>query len=316
MLKKRAFWISFFVSLAVMCPLYLAMLAYVNVAQTRAQAQLAETPQSGVWIAQPLIKDRKTVLVMTGTNGAQSPETFVLVHFDALENRINALSLPGCTVVRSANGVQTLAQAVAEAGPSQGVAVLADTLGVAVDDYLFTTPSALWQAMESFGTIPLKLSQYVPQNAMEQLRLSVEGIETQRVTARVLAQVLADASLLPDVKHTLRAVGYAEFLRVGVTKLEQTLPGFVRRSSANIATDITATELYDYERTLRFLDRQTPTCRGITAAGEYVLRSDGEEVYELAPTAPQQVQEYFSQPMQLPGQSDSGTSAQATAEED
>ena len=62
MSKRKAFWYSFLLSLAVIVPLYLAVFA---LGLTRAKP--AEKKQQGIPIAQPTVSDHKTVLVMTGS---------------------------------------------------------------------------------------------------------------------------------------------------------------------------------------------------------------------------------------------------------
>ena len=286
MLKKRAFWFSFFASLAVLCPLYLAVLAYSTLTQG---TKPVDTAQSGIRIVQPTAKDQKTVLVMTGDNTAQQPTSFVLVHFNALENAITALSMPPQTVVLVEGKPVTLAQAVESAGPSQGVAALAQTLEVTIDNYLFASPATLWQTVESFGTMQVRLGEYLKTKELQDLQLALPGTEMQSLTPRMLAQILGSSVLSEKVRLQLRAVGYAECLEVGVSLLESTLPESVRRNSAKLATNITATQLYDYERVLRFLDKQQPLCRGAVLPGTFTA----QDQYELTQTATQMAQNYL-----------------------
>lgn len=135
MTKRQAFFLSLAVGLAVLLPAYFAAAAV-----SLARGLPAGQAQSGVPILQPTADDRKTLLVMTGE---ASPQTFVLVRFDALENRAACVETPADTVVLCAGQPDTLAAASASAGPAQAAAALRETLKINVDNYLFCTPAQL-----------------------------------------------------------------------------------------------------------------------------------------------------------------------------
>ncbi|MEG1011847.1 MAG: hypothetical protein RSE54_08275 [Ruthenibacterium sp.] len=255
MTRGRAFWLSFFGTLAVLVPLYLAVFAYGS-ATTGARA--AEKEKSGVWVAQATAADAQTVLVMTGGGTAQTAECYTLVRFDAYQNRIAVASMPPQTVVLIGGSPVTLAEAVQSAGPSQAVAALTETLHLCVDNYLFAAPKTLWQTVEAFGNITLRLPQYLERDAMAALGLTEVGGETQAVSPRLFAQILAEGNLAPEKLSALRARGYAAFLAAGHGRLKAVLPRAVRVNSTALATNLTAAQLYDYERTLQFLDQQEP----------------------------------------------------------
>ena len=93
MSNRRAFWLGLGISLAVLLPFYFLVAAF-----SLSRVSPTDNPKSGVPILQPTLDDRKTLLVMTGE---QQPEHFVLLRFDAMENLIACVEIPGETVVLS-----------------------------------------------------------------------------------------------------------------------------------------------------------------------------------------------------------------------
>ncbi|MEG2930384.1 MAG: hypothetical protein RR825_01235 [Ruthenibacterium sp.] len=255
MTKSKVFWLSFFGTLAVLVPLYLAVFAYGS-ATTGSRA--AQQEKSGIWVAQATDADAQTVLVMTGGNTAQTAESYTLVRFDAYKNSIAVASMPPQTVVLIGGSPVTLAQAVQSAGPSQAVAALTETLNIRIDNYLFATPKILWQTAEAFGSVMLRLGNYLDANALAALGLTEAKGNMQAVSPRLFAQILAEGNLAPEKLSALRARGYAAFLAAGHGRLKAVLPRAVRVNSTALATNLTAVQLYDYERTLQFLDQQEP----------------------------------------------------------
>ena len=285
MSKTKVFWLSFVLTLAVLVPMYLAVYAYGSATNGAAAAEKA---QSGVWVAQATAADAKTVLVMSGSGTAQTAESYTLVRFDALKNKISVASMPPETIVLVSGSPVTLAQAVDSAGPSQAAAALQETLNIPVDNYLFATPAMLWQMAEAFGNVQLRLGNYVSTEALAALGLATPGSETQTLSPRLFAQVLA-GDVPRDKLYLLRARGYAAFLTAGQGLLKSTLPATVRANSTKIATNLTAADLYDYERALQFLDRQQPTFHADAMPGAWAGTR-----YELAQEATAFATEYFT----------------------
>lgn len=276
MTNKKAFWLSFALSAAVIVPAYLALLAYQLVTPSVA----ADTPQTDVPVVFPTVRDDKTVLVMTGEGTAQTAETYALVRFDALHRRITATSLPPQTVVLVEGAPVTLEQAVASAGPTQGMRALEETLGVSVDNYLFAQPETLCSMAESLGTAQLRLRAYVPTDALARLALEVDGVDAMYLSPRLFAEVMTSGEVPDEALCELRARGYAAFLAAG-RRVLGALPDEVRSNSTSLATDLTATELYDYERLFGFLasgEDIAPEAEALpvteTSAGTYELTED------------------------------------------
>ena len=264
MSKTKAFWLSLCATLAVLVPLYCMAMAL-----TITRVQPTDTPQQGVPIAQPTRADAKTVLVLTGAKTAQTADTYVLLHFDALQNKVAVAALPQQTQVQIDGKTSTLRAAAERAGPSQCVAALEQTLGIVIDNYLFAAPETLCKIAEGLGNIKLSLRDYLTEEAIGQLRLSVSGVQTQTLSPRLFAEVLASEQLGDAQCNTLREDGYLAFLQADTTLLAAVLPAAVRKNSPALATNITATQIYDYARIFDFFAKEQPQYSALALPGRF-----------------------------------------------
>lgn len=292
MTKRQAFFLSLAVGLAVLLPAYFAAAAV-----SLARGLPAGQAQSGVPILQPTADDRKTLLVMTGET---SPQTFVLVRFDALENRVACVETPADTVVLCAGQPDTLADASASAGPAQAAAALRETLKINVDNYLFCTPAQLAEWAQDLGDGRMKLSGYISEEAQRELRLQIPGVQTLTLTPDMLAAALADAQGGAGAKHLLRAQGYLAFLRAGEDRLSQAVPDALRAAIPNCATDLTAAQVYEYARILAFLQKSEPAFDACVLPG-----TQAGERYELGDAALAAARTYLASAAgEVPGSED------------
>lgn len=280
MTRAKAFWLGLAGTLAILLPLYLAAAAVVF---TRSAP--VDTAQSGVPIAQPTPGDARTFLLMTGP---QQPETFVLLRFDALEGNVCSVAVPGEAVVLVSGQPVTLAQAAQQAGPAQAAAALEETLAIEVDNYLYCTAKRLVELADGFGTARIPLANYLTPEALGQLQMDVPGIQTLSLTPQMLADALAAGAATPELQTLLRAEGYLAFLRVGGDALADVVPDAVREALAQSSTNLTATQIFDYERIFGFLRKEPPQYRAGVLPGAWVSGR-----YELAENAVAVAASYF-----------------------
>lgn len=278
--KLKAFFFALFGTLAVIIPIYLAAAA---VMMTRSAP--VDTVQSGIPIAQPTVDDARIFLLMTGP---EQPETFVLLRFDARAGEVCTAALPGEAVMLVDGQPLTLTEAAGQAGPAQAAAAIEETLSIEVDNYLYCTADALVELTKDFGTARILLSNYLSVDALAELRLTVPGVDTVTLTPRMFADVLAANAAEPDLQTLLRAEGYLAFLRVGSENLAGNVPDALRAALAKSSTNLTAVELYDYERIFGFLAKEPPQYRAGVIPGTW---SRGR--YELAENAPAVAASYF-----------------------
>lgn len=279
--RIKAYFITLLCTLLIVMPIYLAAAAILF---TRAQP--VDTPQSGVPIAQPTSGDARNLLLMTGEN---QPQTFVLLRFDALAASVCTAALPAETVVLVNGQPVTLAEAAEQAGPAQAAAALEETLDIPVDNYLYCTAERLLKLTEDFGTARIPLSNYLTPQALAQVKLDVPGVETLSLTPQMLADVLSARAAAPDLQTLLRAEGYLAFLRVSGEALEKKVPDALRAALAQSSTDLTAVQIYDYERIFGFLQKEPPEYRAGVMPGAW-----NRGRYELSPDAPTVATSYFA----------------------
>ena len=209
--------------------------------------------------------------------GPEQPETFVLLRFDALEGNLCSVAIPGETVVLVNGRPATLADAAEQAGPAQAAAALMETLDIEIDNYLYCTADRLVDLAAGFGTARIPLANYMTPEALGQLQLNIPGVQTVSLTPQMLADVLAAGAATPDMQALLRAEGYLAFLRIGGDALADTVPDAVRAVLAQSSTNLTATQIFDYERIFGFLRKEPPQYRAGVLPGTW---ADGR--YELA----------------------------------
>lgn len=296
MSRAKAFWLGLGCTLAVLLPIYLAVAAVIF---TRSAP--ADTVQSGVPIAQPTLGDEKNFLLMTGP---EQPETFVLLRFDALEGNLCSVAIPGETVVLVNGQPATLADAAEQAGPAQAAAALMETLDIEIDNYLYCTADRLVDLAAGFGTARIPLANYMTSEALGQLQLNIPGVQTVSLTPQMLADVLAAGAATPDMQALLRAEGYLAFLRIGGDALADTVPDAVRAVLAQSSTNLTATQIFDYERIFGFLRKEPPQYRAGVLPGTW---ADGR--YELAENSVTVAAAYFKRASSYSAWSGDGVSA-------
>ncbi len=276
MAKIKVFFISFIVTLAAILPIY-GIAYFLNVARPR--AQFANEPQTEVYISQPAANETISILLMVGDENVQNTQSYVIVNFNAYENSINVVSMPGETVMIIDGKPITLEQATKSAGPSQAASAISQTLGISVEKYVFVSAELLWQTAQAFGNISMRTSLYASEESLKELGVIINGNEPQVLSPRFFAQILSDAQFSNVSRYEMRALGYSLFFSAGYGRLSEVLSEFFEENSAKIATNISAVELNEYKRIWQFLDRQQPTYNAGTLPGEY--SNFEEQVYEL-----------------------------------
>ncbi len=269
MTNKKIFLITFLCTIAVFLPLYLIVYT-IRSAQINFNTQNPVTqPQSGVLVTNPTPDDTKTLLLMCGEGNASEAESYTLVQFDAVNNTISVASMPPQTIVLLGGQAVALKDAVAAAGPSQGTSALSETLGVEIKDYIFASPDDLWQSVQILGNVTLMLENYVSNELISELGLIDSGTQRYTVSPLIFSQLLASENMEKTSEHHVRALGYSAFLAAGHGQLTDVIPTAIRQNAAKIATNISATKLFEYERTLEFLDRQQPTYYASALPGDW-----------------------------------------------
>lgn len=259
--KTKAFWISFIGTLLVIIPMYLFAMAY-SVTKTVP----TDVAQSNIPMVQPVSTDTKTLLVMIGP---QEPEAFLLIRFDAVKNQVCVAAVPQTAQVFCGGEAVTLWEAVQQAGPAQAAAALRETLEIPVDHYLFCTGEKMASMCGEFSNIQLPLEDYLSQEMLGKLQLSVPGVSDISITPSILCGALREQSTSITLQNALRAQGYLSFLEENIDNLSVMIPDAMRTAVSSTSTNLTATDFYSYERILKFLQKQTPIFQVVLLPGNY-----------------------------------------------
>lgn len=264
MTKRKAFFVGFALTLAVLVPIYLTVI-FVILTRTAP----AETKKQGIPIRGPMAGDAKTILIMTGED---EPKEFVLLRFDALNKKISAAALAPETVVLANGKAISLSDAAAQAGPAQASFCLSETLGIKIDHYLYSGPQQMITITKDFAPAHLPLMQYLTKDAVQELNLDFSGVQTLAFTPKMFSDVLHQCHATPAARVMLRTEGYLDFLRANPDALAEDLPDAVRRELGRLSSNLSATDIFDYERIFGFLQRETPDYQPVSLPGKWNSR--------------------------------------------
>ena len=276
----RSFWLSFLLTLAVVMPVMGGFALYVAAFPQTART---EQIQSGVPVNRPTGKNDLSLLAVSA---AEEP-AFLLVRLNASQARFQIYVLPAQTVVLSAEGPCTLAQAYASAGPARAAGLRSDTLQIPLEQYLAATPEVWAQAAEETGTARLNLDGLLNEEERAALGLT-EGVLT--LNGEGAARLLEEAELEPVRLAGLRAGIWQAFARQNRENLGSAVGGVLRQNSGSLLTNLSGVDLYTLEDTLGYLAQAEPEAQLLPGdwegrTGRYSLN---EEALNLA-------QEEFSQ---------------------
>lgn len=245
----KTFWISFFLTLAVLLPLGLGVMLWGGWQRSGQQARQAAEDQSGVPVAQPARRHTINLLVAV----ADEAPAFVLARLDASESSLSLAAIPAEGVLLEEGRAVTLAEAYMVAGPARVARLLESTLGVTVDRYLAITPAALAQAVGN-DSLRVGLSGAFSAAELNALRLS-ESVQdwTAQSAHNGLAAWQAEGVVLPPAIGRARAAFWGAAARQWQGSLPTVLPQGLRRVSGSLLTDLTAQDYYTLGETLEFL---------------------------------------------------------------
>ena len=280
MSRKKAFWLSFAATLAILIPLYAAV--WARVVTTRPHAQAAAASESGIAVEKAAAGDSRNLFVAVK---GEEP-LFFLVRFDAFQGRIAVAGLRTDTLLRAkTGGVVTLKSAWDYAGPGYAATLCADTLGIKLDNYIQLSADRAANALSSIGAVRLSESDLDLAEA--------SGVKTRSDQAALSAQNVADlirlAKLPTERKAPFSALCLTRFFDAGSDKLSHVVEDLLRSDSGGLSTDIFADQIYDYTHILDFFAKAPPACTQVSFAG--LVTENG---FELAATAPDTAAEQFS----------------------
>ena len=262
----RAFWVAFFLTLAILMPLLGALIFY-SAWQGGAAAAPAAESQAGVPVDKPGAANDLTALAVVA---AEEP-SFVLVRLNALENEITLCPVPAESVLLGPTGAVLLADSYASAGPARAAQLLASTLNIVIDRYIAIAPASLAEAWGELAPVRVNLTGLLEQSELDALGLAADpvvSLEPGQATAFVAALQLPVAR-----EARVRGAVWQAAFRHQLEALPTALPAGPRAARGGLLTDLTATDLYDLGDTLGFLARGQAAVTAETVPGRYDKQS-------------------------------------------
>ena len=282
----KAFWLSFFLTLAILVPLLGGFVLYGLWQQsTVAPAQIT---QSGVPVASPSQENDHTLFVAVA---AEEPG-FVLLRLDGLNNVIRICPVPGASVVSAPGGPTLLRDSYTSAGPGRAAELLSQTLNIRIDRYLAITPASLSTAWNGMEPPRVNLTGLLEPDELEALGLGEDPVVSLAPeTASEFLAKLEGEGVPPARLERIRGAVWDAALRQQLPGLSTTLIEGLRKASSTLLSDLTVTDLYDMQETLDWLSRQQAQVEAQVVPGRW----EGEERYEFTEDSVAFAQSWFCQ---------------------
>lgn len=247
----KAFWLSFFLTLAILVPLLGGFVLYGLWQQgTAAPAQIA---QSGVPVGSPTQENDHTLFVAVA---AEQPG-FVLLRLDGVNNVIRVCPVPAASVVSAPSGPTLLRDSYQSAGPGRAAELLSQTLNIQIDRYLAIAPASLGTAWNGMEPPRVNLTGLLEPQELVALGLSEDPVVSlaPESASEFLAKLAAEG-VPPARLERVRGAVWDAALRQQLPSLSTTLIEGLRKASSTLLSDLTVTDLYDIQDTLNWLARQ------------------------------------------------------------
>lgn len=247
----KAFWLSFFLTLAILVPLLGGFVLYGLWQQgTAAPAQIA---QSGVPVGSPTQENDHTLFVAVA---AEQPG-FVLLRLDGVNNVIRVCPVPAASVVSAPSGPTLLRDSYQSAGPGRAAELLSQTLNIQIDRYLAIAPASLGTAWNGMEPPRVNLTGLLEPQELAALGLSEDPVVSlaPESASEFLAKLAAEG-VPPARLERVRGAVWDAALRQQLPSLSTTLIEGLRKASSTLLSDLTVTDLYDIQDTLNWLTRQ------------------------------------------------------------
>lgn len=300
----KAFWISFFLTLAILIPLLGGFVLYgLWQRDTAAPAQIA---QSGVPVGSPTQQNDHTLFVAVA---AEEP-SFVLLRLDGVNNVIRICPIPAGSVVSAPSGPTLLQDSYQSAGPGRAAELLSQTLNIQIDRYLAITPDSMATAWNGMEPPRVNLTGLLETAELSALGLSEDPVVSLAPeSAPEFLAKLEDEGVPPARLERIRGAVWDAALRQQLPNLATSLIEGLRKASSTLLTDLTVTDLYDIQDTLDWLARQQAQVEDQVVPGRW---DEAGERYEFAEDSVSFAQSWFEQ-RQQPGESPSLATPQPSA---
>ncbi|HIX34611.1 MAG TPA: hypothetical protein IAA46_11435 [Candidatus Gemmiger avium] len=261
----RAFWLAFFLTLAVVVPL-LGSFALWSVWQQADQALRAAQSTSGLRIQVPTGENTFTMLAVV----AGEEPAFVLVRPDAAGGELAVWTVPADSVVRTASGsYTTLRDCYTDAGPGRAAEALAGTLGIEVRYYLAATRQGWGTIGDGLGQVRVNLDGVAAAASLARAGLADDPV-AQLAPAK-LDELLEKLGCESPESDGVRAAVWLAAARQKAEQLPTVLPDGIR-AAGGLLTNMTALDINTLAQTLEFWVNGQGEVDGGVLPGEWNAR--------------------------------------------
>lgn len=240
MTRLKAFFITFTLTFSIMLICFVVL--YWSVQYSSPQP--AGETQQGVPILSITPEDTKTVLTVIDFD---KTDFYFLIQFNAIQNKINVVSVPGGCYLSSAQ--RTLAESMDYAGVRQCVQDLSRQFDIAIDYYLVTDGEGAVALTDSFGAADMQQTE-IPQPIQQYIAENSRYIDVNTLVAAVEKSY---ALLNNDTGIKFLNTAITEIIKANIDKLKDDLPQNIKDNYSLFNTDIGTQGLDRLKRIVKIL---------------------------------------------------------------
>lgn len=241
MRQLKAFATTFIISFSVMLCGFMAMY-WISVYDA---PQATGENKTGVPVLTPDYNDSKTTLVILD---ADSADFFFLIKLNALQNKVNVVSLPSSLHLSSAG--RTLGESMAYAGAMQCVQDISENFDISVDYHLVCGLDSIEKITAGFAPFDVSSVDGIPQSVSSYI---LNGRNTTGIAA-LSAAVYSHASVLDNlVGITFLNMAAEKLIRDNMESIYATSIDSIKENFSRLSTNMNTEDLDRLKRIMAFL---------------------------------------------------------------
>lgn len=241
MKQKKAFFVTFFITLLIMLAAFGALYLSLDV-----KPKETDKAKAGIAIKQPGIDDSKTILLCAGQEDCQF---FFLIKFNALQNKISIMSIsPSYTLEKTG---RSLTQSMEKAGMLQCVYDLKNEFSLTVDYYLHCDWDTLALVFEEFSDFGVnELGENLPESVKNIL---LKGAEKLDVNSLINIAKTAQGFLDNQVGLGFLNESAYVLIKYNLPKLSTSAPQKIEKNYSRMNTSLNVISLEKLKTIINFL---------------------------------------------------------------
>ena len=241
MRQLKAFATTFIITFSVMLCGFMVMY-WISVYDA---PQAAGENKTGVPVLTPDYNDSKTTLVILD---ADSADFFFLIKLNALQNKVNVVSLPASLHLSSAG--RTLGESMVYAGAMQCVQDISESFDISVDYHLVCSHDSVEKITSGFVPFDISSAEDIPQSVSSYILNNRSITETAALSAAVYSHA---AVLDNDVGLTFLNAAVEKLIRDNMEAIYATSIDSIKENFSRLDTNMNTEDLDRMKRIMTFL---------------------------------------------------------------